>query len=158
MGEDYTKTTRKYVFGTWRYQKTWNPKVITRAEGARFFDADGKQYLDFSSQLVCSNLGHGNERVKAAIADQAKKLSYIAPGFTTEAAARLGKKLAEVTPGDLCKSYFSLGGAEANEAAVKIARFYTGAPKLIARFRSYHGATSAAISLTGDPRRHYAPL
>ncbi len=158
MDEDYAKITRNYVFGTWRYQKTWSPKVITGAEGTRFFDVDGKQYLDFSSQLVCSNLGHGNEQVKAAMAEQAKKLCYIAPGFTTKPAALLGKKLAEVAPGDLCKSYFSLGGAEANEAAVKIARFYTGAPKLVARFRSYHGATSGAISLTGDPRRHYAPL
>ena len=158
MGEDYSKTTRKYVFGTWRYQKTWSPKVIVAAEGCRFTDADGKQYLDFSSQLVCSNLGHGNEKVKNAIAEQAKKLPYMAPGFTTEAAAKLGEKLAEVVPGDLCKSYFSLGGAEANEAAVKIARFYTGAPKLIARTRSYHGATSGAISLTGDPRRQYAPV
>lgn len=158
MGEDYRSTIRKHVFGTWRYQKTWNPKVIEKAEGCHFTDTEGKKYLDFSSQLVCSNLGHGNEKVKKAIAEQAEKLLYIAPGFASKPAALLGEKLAEVAPGDLCKSFLSLGGAEANEAAVKIARFYTGAPKLIARFRSYHGATSAAISLTGDPRRHYAPL
>ncbi|MGD2200450.1 MAG: aminotransferase class III-fold pyridoxal phosphate-dependent enzyme [Candidatus Bathyarchaeota archaeon] len=158
MSEDIVKITRKYLFGTWRYQKDWNPKVIVGAVGARFTDADGESYLDFSSQLVCSNLGHGNQVVKRAMAVQSEELSYIAPGFTTEPAALLAEKLAEVTPGDLCKSYFSVGGAEANEAAVKIARFYTGAPKLVARFRSYHGATSGAISLTGDPRRLYAPV
>jgi taurine--2-oxoglutarate transaminase len=158
MDEDYSKVTREYLFGTWKYQKTWNPKVIVKAEGSRFTDSTGKSYLDFSSQLVCSNLGHSNEAVKKAIADQGAELSYIAPGFTTPAAAKLARKLAELAPGDICKSYFSLGGAEANEAAMKIARFYTKAPKLIARFRSYHGATSGAISLTGDPRRLYAPV
>jgi len=158
MGEDYAKVTRKYVFGTWKYQSSWNPKVIVKAEGSRFTDSTGKSYLDFSSQLVCSNLGHSNEAVKKAVADQAAEVAYVAPGFTTPVAAKLGQKLAEVAPGDLCKSYFSVGGAEANEAAVKIARFYTKAPKLIARFRSYHGATSGAISLTGDPRRLYAPV
>ncbi len=158
MVEDYAEITREHIFGTWRYQRAWRPKVIVGAEGCHIKDVDGKSYLDFSSQLVCSNLGHSNERVKAAIADQVEKLAYVNPGFTTIPAALLAKKLSEVAPGDLCKTFFSLGGAEANEAAVKIARFYTGAPKLVARFRSYHGATSAAISLTGDPRRHYAPL
>ena len=158
MGEDYSKITREYLFGIWKYQKTWNPKVIVKAEGTRFTDSTGKSYLDFSSQLVFSNLGHSNVAVKRAVADQGAELSYIAPGFTTPAAAKLARKLAEVAPGDICKSYFSIGGAEANEAAMKIARFYTKAPKLIARFRSYHGATSGAISLTGDPRRLYAPV
>ncbi len=158
MGEDYAETTRRYLFGTWRYQKTWNPKVIVGAEGSYFEDIEGKRYLDFSSQLVCSNLGHDNQMVREALSGQGEKLLYISPGFTTKPAAKLAEKLAEVAPGDLCKSYFSLGGAEANEAAVKVARFYTGAPKLVARFRSYHGATSGAISLTGDPRRLYAPV
>ncbi len=158
MIEDFSKVTRKYLFGTWKYQNTWNPKVIVKAKGSRFIDITGKEYLDFSSQLVCSNLGHSNQVVKQAIVNQGSELSYIAPGFTTPAAAKLAQKLAEIAPGDLCKSYFSLGGAEANEAAMKIARFYTKAPKLIARFRSYHGATSGAISLTGDPRRLYAPV
>ena len=158
MGEDYAEITRRYLFGTWRYQKTWNPKVIVGAEGSYFEDIEGKRYLDFSSQLVCSNLGHDNQKVREALSGQGEKLLYISPGFTTKPAAKLAEKLAEVAPGDLCKSYFSQGGAEANEAAVKIARFYTGAPKLVARFRSYHGATSGAISLTGDPRRLYAPV
>jgi taurine--2-oxoglutarate transaminase len=158
MSEDYSTLTRKYLFGTWRYQKTWNPKVIAKGNGSYIIDNKGKKYLDFSSQLVCSNLGHNNQNVREALKDQGEKLFYVAPGFTTEPAAKLAKKIAEVTPGDLCKSYFSLGGAEANEAAVKIARLYTGALKLIARFRSYHGATSGAIGLTGDPRRLYAPV
>jgi len=153
---DYLETVRSYVFGTWRYQRTWRPKLIVEGEGAHFTDADGKRYLDLSSQLICSNLGHGNERLRKAMAEQAERLCYISPGFATEPAARLAEKLAEITPGDLCKTFFSLGGAEANEAAIKIARFYTGAPKLVARHRSYHGATSGAITLTGDPRRHYA--
>lgn len=151
------KTTKKYLFGTWRYLNTWNPKVIVDADGCYFTDMDGKQYLDFSAQLVCCNLGHKNKRVQEALREQGEKLFYVAPGFATEPATKLAELLAEVAPGDLCKSYFSLGGAEANEAAMKIARFYTGAPKLIARFRSYHGATSGAITLTGDPRRLYVP-
>ena len=157
MNETYLEDVRRWVFGTWRYQRTWRPKLIVQAEGPYFTDIDGKRYLDFSSQLVCSNLGLGNERVTKAMAEQAEKLCYVNPGFTTEPTIRLAEKLAEITPGDLCKTYFSLGGAEANEAAIKIARFYTGAPKLVARHRSYHGATSGAITLTGDPRRHYVP-
>jgi taurine--2-oxoglutarate transaminase len=144
------------LFGTWRSQKNWTPKLIVEADGAYFTDIEGRRYLDFSSQLICANLGLGNDRVRKAIAEQSEKLSYVYPGFATEPAIQLAEKLAEVTPGDLTKTFFSLGGAEANEAAIKIAWFYTGAPKRIARFRSYHGATSGAITLTGDPRRHYA--
>jgi len=158
MGEDYVRDTREHVLGTWRYQNRWEPKVIVEGDGVYFKDVEGKRYLDFSSQLVCSNLGHGGERVREALDSQAGELFYIAPSFTSKPVARLGKKIAEITPGNLCKSYFSLGGAEANEAAIKISRFYTGAAKIIARFRSYHGATSGAISLTGDPRRLYAPV
>jgi taurine--2-oxoglutarate transaminase len=157
MSEDLVDTTRQYLFGTWRYQKTWNPKVITEAEGSYFSDATGKKYLDFSAQLVCCNLGHRNQKIKEALREQGKSLFYVAPGFTTRPAAKLAEKLAEIAPGDLIKSYFSLGGAEANEAAMKISRFYTGAAKLVARYRSYHGATSGAITLTGDPRRLYVP-
>lgn len=157
MTKTYLEDVHRYVFGTWRYQRGWEPKLIIEGDGAYFTDADGKRYLDFSSQLVCSNLGLRNERVNKAMAEQAGKLCYINPGFITEPTIRLAEKLAEITPGDLCKTFFSIGGAEANEAAIKIARFYTGAPKLVARHRSYHGATSGAITLTGDPRRHYAP-
>ena len=157
MNDGYLETVHKHLFGTWRYQSTWRPKLIAEADGVYFTDADGKRYLDFSSMLVCSNIGHANERVRRAMAEQAEKLCYVHPGLVTEPTVRLAEKLAEVTPGDLTKVFFSTGGAEANEAAIKIARFYTGAPKLVARNRSYHGATSGAIALTGDPRRHYVP-
>lgn len=153
---DYAAVEREYVFGTWRYQYTWNPLLIEEADGCYFRDVEGKRYLDFSSQLMCSNLGHKSLKVIEALSEQANQLCYVAPSFATKPAAELGRKLAEITPGDLQKSFFSLGGAEANEAAIKIARFYTGKTKLISRYRSYHGATSGAIALTGDPRTQYA--
>jgi taurine--2-oxoglutarate transaminase len=147
---------KKYVYGTWRYEHAWNPMVVDSAEGVHFTDLDGKRVLDFSSQLMCSNLGHSADEVKQAMAEQAKKLCYAAPGFATVPAALLGKKLAEITPGSLDKSFLTIGGAEANEAAIKIARLYTRKTKLISRYRSYHGASSGAIALTGDPRTQYA--
>jgi len=153
---DYVAVEREYVFGTWRYEYAWNPLLVEEAEGSYFRDIDGNRYLDFSSQLMCSNLGHRSRRVIDALSEQAGRLCYAAPSFATKPAAMLGEKLAEITPGDLHKSFFSLGGAEANEAAIKMARFYTGRTKLISRYRSYHGATSGAIALTGDPRTQYA--
>ncbi|UCH03140.1 MAG: aspartate aminotransferase family protein [Candidatus Bathyarchaeota archaeon] len=153
---DYVALEKKYVFGTWRQQRSWNPLLIEEAAGCYFTDINGKKYLDFSSQLMCSNLGHKSPKVINTLSKQANKLCYIAPSFATIPAAKLGEKLAAITPGDLQKTFFSLGGAEANEAAIKIARMYTGKTKLISRYRSYHGATSGAISLTGDPRTHYA--
>ena len=153
---DYVALEKKYVFGTWRYEYTWKPLLIEEGEGCYFKDFKGKRYLDFSSQLMCSNLGHRSPKVLEALSEQANKLCYAAPSFATKPAAKLGEKLADITPGDLQKSFFSLGGAEANEAAIKIARLYTGKTKLISRYRSYHGATSGAIALTGDPRTHYA--
>ncbi len=154
--DHYREMEKKYVYGTWTYENAWNPKVIDTADGCYMTDLDGKRILDFSSQLMCSNLGHSNEAVKKAICDQAKKLAFAAPGFATVPAALLGKKLAEIAPGDLCKSYLCNGGAEANEAAIKIARMYTHRIKLVSRYQSYHGASSGAIALTGDPRTQYA--
>ena len=153
---DYVALEKKYVFGTWRYEYMWKPLLIEEGEGCYFKDFKGKRYLDFSSQLMCSNLGHRSPKVLEALSEQANKLCYAAPSFATKPAAKLGEKLADITPGDLLKSFFSLGGAEANEAAIKISRLYTGKTKLISRYRSYHGATSGAIALTGDPRTHYA--
>ena len=153
---DIVAVEREYVFGTWRYEYTWNPILVEDAEGCYFRDIDGRRFLDLSSQLMCSNLGHKSRKVLNALSEQADKLCYAAPSFATKPAAMLGEKLAEITPGDLHKSFFSLGGAEANEAAIKMARFYTGRTKLISRYRSYHGATSGAIALTGDPRTQYA--
>lgn len=147
------RTDREYVFGTWSYQKEVSPIEVVDADGSRFTTADGDEYIDFSSQLMCSNLGHSAEKVADAIDEQVRKTAYVAPSYTTEARAELGKKLAEVTPGGLSKTFFSTSGTEAVEAAIKIARSYTDKRKIISRYRSYHGATYGSISVTGDPRR-----
>ena len=144
---------REHVFGTWSYQSEVSPTEIVRTDGVRFTDAEDNEFIDFSGQLMCSNLGHSAEKVEEAIAEQASKAEYVSPSFTTEPRAKLGKKLAEVTPGNLTKTFFSTSGTEAVEAAIKIARFYTGKEKILSRYRSYHGATYGSISVTGDPRR-----
>ena len=147
---DYNK---EYTFFSWSAQGKLNPIPVTGAEGVYFWDANGKRYLDMVSQLANSNLGHQHPKVVRAIQEQAAKLTYISPFHATEPRARLGKKLAEITPGDLKKTFFTLGGSDANENAIKIARQYTGRHKILARYRSYHGATHGAVSLTGDYRR-----
>ncbi len=147
------KLTTKYTFGTWRYQKGWNPLHIVDAEGCYFFDIDGNRYLDFSSQLMCSNLGHKNKAVIDAICEQARKLPYVAPGFTTDVRAKLSELLTTVFPRGLEKYFYATSGTEANEAAIKIARLYTGRYKIISRYRSYHGSTGGSIAATGDLRR-----
>ncbi|WP_338727300.1 aminotransferase class III-fold pyridoxal phosphate-dependent enzyme [Haladaptatus sp. DJG-WS-42] len=144
---------KKHVFGTWSYQKEVRPTQVVGASGNRIETADGKSYLDLSGQLMCSNLGHSADAVAEAMAEQAKTAAYVAPGYTTEARAKLGEKLAEVTPGNLSKTFFSTSGTEAIEAAIKIARFVTGKQKIVSRYRSYHGSTYGSISVTGDPRR-----
>ncbi|MBK8616176.1 MAG: aminotransferase class III-fold pyridoxal phosphate-dependent enzyme [Anaerolineales bacterium] len=144
---------KEYTFFSWSNQGQVNPIPVTKAEGVYFWDADGKRYLDFASQLVNENIGHQHPKVVKAIQDQAAVLAFVSPGMATEPRGLLGKKLAEITPGDLKKTFFSLGGAEANENAIKIARQYTGRHKILARYRSYHGATHGAIALTGDYRR-----
>jgi taurine--2-oxoglutarate transaminase len=126
---------------------------MARAKGVYFWDAEGKRYLDFNSQLMCVNIGHGDERVIAAIKAQADKLPYAGPSMATEVRAELGARLARVTPGNLDVFFYTLGGAEANENALKLARFFTGRHKVITRYRAYHGATHGAMMLTGDPRR-----
>lgn len=144
---------KEYTFFSWSHQGQVNPIPITKAEGVYFWDADGKRYLDFASQLVNTNVGHQHPKVVKAIQDQAAKLTFASPSMATAPRGLLGKKLAEITPGDLKKTFFTLGGAEANENAIKIARFYTGRHKILARYRSYHGATHGAMALTGDYRR-----
>jgi taurine--2-oxoglutarate transaminase len=151
--EEIATITRQTNYGTWRYQKDWKPLPIVDAEGCWFTDGAGKRYLDLSAQLMCVNLGHKNPRVVEAIAEQARKLSYIAPSYTTESRARLSAKLLEVLPEGLNKFFLVSGGAEANEAAFKIARMVTGKNKIISRYRSFHGATSGALAATGDSRR-----
>lgn len=147
------QTDQKYVFGTWSYQSEVEPTQVVETDGTRFTDSEGNDLIDFSGQLMCSNLGHSAENVENAIAQQVSETEYVSPSYATEARAKLGKKLAEVTPGDLTKTFFSTSGTEAIEAAIKIARFYTGKKKILSRYRSYHGATYGSISVTGDPRR-----
>ena len=145
--------TKKYTYGTWRRQKSWNPMHITDAEGCYFSDSDGKKYLDFSAQLMCVTLGHKNKAVIQAIEEQARKLAFIGPGYATDVRAELSELLLEVLPRGLDKFFFTTSGTEANEAAFKIARMVTGKTKIISRYRSYHGSTMGSIAATGDPRR-----
>jgi taurine--2-oxoglutarate transaminase len=147
------ESTKKLNYGTWRFQKSWNPLHIVDAEGCYFIDAAGKRYLDFSSQLMCVNLGHKNPAVIRAIEEQARSLPYIAPSYASDARAKLSNLLLEVLPEGIEKFFFTTSGTDANEAAFKIARMYTGKTKIIARYRSYHGSTTASIAATGDPRR-----
>ena len=147
------ESTKRLNYGTWRFQKSWNPLHVVDAEGCYFIDAAGKRYLDFSSQLMCVNLGHKNPAVIKSIEEQARALPYIAPSYASDARAKLSNLLLEVLPKGLEKFFFTTSGTDANEAAFKIARMYTGKTKIIARYRSYHGSTTASIAATGDPRR-----
>jgi taurine--2-oxoglutarate transaminase len=153
LGQQIVEDAKRYVLYSWSVQDAINPIPVAGAEGRHFWDYDGKRYLDFASQLVNVSIGHQHPKVVAAIKEQAEQLATIGPPMATESRSRLGKLLAEVTPGDLSMSFFTNGGAEANENAIKLARWYTGRHKVIARYRSYHGATGGAITLTGDPRR-----
>jgi taurine---2-oxoglutarate transaminase len=145
--------TKQHNYGTWRKQRGWNPTHVVSADGCYFTDGNGKRFLDFSSQLMCMNLGHNNPAVVKAIQDQAATLPYAAPFYATTARAELSKLLLEVLPEGLTKFFFATSGTEANEAAFKIARMFTGKTKIIARYRSYHGSTSGSVAATGDPRR-----
>ena len=151
--QEIVQMNREYTFFSWSVQGQVNPIPVEKAEGIYFWDTDGKRYIDFSSQLMNTNIGHQHPKVVKAIQDQAAKLCFVHPGNATEPRGLLGKKLAEITPGNLKKTFFTLGGAEANENAIKIARFYTGRHKILARYRSYHGASHGSIALTGDYRR-----
>ena len=143
----------EHTFWTWSAQGKVAPIPVTRAEGVYFWDAAGKRYLDFNSMTMCVNIGHGHPRVIEAIVEQARALPYAAPGMATRPRAELGKLLDEITPPGMSKFMFTLGGADANENAVKLARGYTGKHKILTRYRSYHGASAGAMALTGDPRR-----
>lgn len=142
-----------HTFWSWSAQSEVNPIPVRSAKGVHFWDHDGKKYLDFNSMTMCVNIGHTDDRVIRAITDQANKLAYAGPPMATLPRASLGKLLTEITPGDIDHFLFTLGGADANENAVKLARAYTGRHKILSRYRSYHGATAGAMSLTGDPRR-----
>src|SRR5467141_2408219 len=152
-GEEIVELCRRQTLFEWSAQAAVVPIPVARAKGIYFWTPEGKRFIDFNSQLMCVNIGHGDERVIRAIQQQAASLAYANPFMATEVRARLGAKLAEITPGDIDTFFFTNGGAEANENAIKVARTVTGRHKIIARYRSYHGATAGAMALTGDPRR-----
>jgi taurine--2-oxoglutarate transaminase len=152
-GDEIVALSKKHTIFEWSTQSAVDPIAVDRAKGVYFWTPVGKRYLDFNSQLMCVNIGHGDPRVVKAIQDQAARLPYANPFMATDVRARLGAKLAAVTPGDIDCFFFTNGGAEANENAIKVARWFTGRHKILARYRSYHGATAGTITLTGDPRR-----
>jgi len=151
--DNIIKNNLDYTLFSWAKQGGLNPINASHAKGSYVYDRDGKKYLDFSSQLMNVNIGHGNQRITDAVVKQMKELSYVYPGMATDVRGELGKKLAEITPGNLTKSFFTLGGADAIENAIKLARIYTGRSKIITHYRSYHGATYGAIAAGGDPRK-----
>src|SRR5438046_646336 len=152
-GDEIIALSRRHTLYEWAAQSKVDPIPVARAKGIYFWTPEGKRFIDFNSQLMCVNIGHGNERVIRAIQEQAAVLAYANPFMATEPRARLAAKLAAIAPGDIDVFFFTNGGAEANENAIKLARFYTGRHKILARYRSYHGATAGSMSLTGDPRR-----
>lgn len=147
------KNNLDFTLFSWVQQGGLNPINASHAKGVYIYDRTGKKYLDFSSQLMNVNIGHGDQRITAAVTNQMEEVSYVFPGMATDVRGRLGKKIAEITPGNLTKTFFTLGGAEAIENAIKLARIYTGRHKIITHYRSYHGGTYGAITAGGDPRR-----
>src|ERR1700745_2788433 len=152
-GQEIVDLTKKHTLFEWSAQSKVDPIPVARAKGIYFWTPEGKRFIDFNSQLMSVNIGHGDARVVEAIQQQAATLAYANPFMATEVRALLGAKLAKITPGDIDTFFFTNAGAEANENAIKIARFFTGRQKILARYRSYHGATAGSITLTGDPRR-----
>src|SRR5690349_13857644 len=156
-----TQMTRQEMVGRskqhslyeWSAQAHVDPIPVARSKGIYFWTTEGKRFIDFNSQLMCVNIGHGDPRVIKAIQEQAATLAYANPFMATEVRARLGRKLAEICPGDIEVFFFTNGGAEANENAIKIARLFTGRHKVMSFYRSYHGGTAGSVMLTGDPRR-----
>jgi taurine---2-oxoglutarate transaminase len=152
-GEEIVRLSREHSLYEWSAQNAVDPIPVERAEGVYFYSPDGTRYLDFNSQLMSVNIGHGDQRVVRAIQEQAERLAYANPFMAHEPRARLGAKLATLAPGDIDVFFFTNGGAEANENAIKLARQATGKQKILARYRSYHGGTGQVITATGDPRR-----
>ncbi|MGN0154343.1 MAG: aminotransferase class III-fold pyridoxal phosphate-dependent enzyme [Lachnospiraceae bacterium] len=151
--EEIKKLDKEHVLHSWSVQGNLDATVVTKAEGIYFYDADGKKYYDMSSQLVNLNIGYGNQKVADAIAEQAHKLPFIGPGYAVDVKSELARRIIELAPDNMQKVFFTLGGADANENALKIARLYTGRNKVMSRYRSYHGSTMGAGNLTGEPRR-----
>jgi len=154
LANEIISNSLEYTLFSWSKQGGLNPIAVEHANGVYLYDYDGKRYIDFSSGLMNVNIGHGNQRVTDAVVKQMQKAAYVTPGCATEVRGLLGKRLAEICPGDLNKAFFTICGATSNENAMKLARIYTGRHKILARYQSYHGATYGAISAGGDPRRH----
>src|ERR687887_2753160 len=152
-GEEIVELCRRHTLFEWSAQTAVDPIPVARSKGVYFWTPEGKRFIDFNSQLMCVNIGHGDERVIRAVQQQVETLAYANPFMATEPRARLGAKLADIAPGDIDVFFFTNGGAEANENAIKLARLATGRHKIVARYRSYHGATAGSLTLTGDPRR-----
>lgn len=151
--DEIVQLDRSHVFHSWSAQAQINPLPVAGAEGSYFWDYEGNRYLDFSSQLVNVNIGHQHPKLIAAIQEQAGRLATIAPSFANDARSEAARLITELAPGDLNEVFFTNGGAEANENAIRMARLHTGRHKILAAYRSYHGSTAGAITLTGDPRR-----
>lgn len=151
--ERIVELSKRHTLFDWMAQSAADPLPVASAKGVWFTTVDGRRFIDFSSQLMSVNVGHGDERIVEAITRQLREVAYVNPANTTEARALLGRKLAEILPGDIEKVFFTLGGAEANENAIRIARAVTGRTKVLARYRSYHGATGTMMAVTGEPRR-----
>jgi len=152
--DEILSLSKEHVFWTWSAQAKVAPLPVKTAKGVYFLDISGKRYLDFNSMTMCVNIGHGDERVIEAMVAQARELAYAASGMATKVRAIASQLVAEVSPGGkLSKVLFTLGGADANENAIKLARGYSGRFKVLTRYRSYHGASAGAMALTGDLRR-----
>ncbi|MEO6188623.1 MAG: aminotransferase class III-fold pyridoxal phosphate-dependent enzyme [Ginsengibacter sp.] len=152
--EDIVRESERHTLFSWSKQKGLNPIAVKDGAGVYLYDYDGKRYIDFSSGLMNVNIGHGDQRVTRAVANQMQEISYVTPSCVTKARGELGKKLSEICPGDLNKAFFTLSGADSIENAIKLARLYTGKHKILTRYQSYHGSTSAVMSASGDPRKH----
>jgi len=152
-GSEMIELCRRHTLFEWSAQAAVDPIPVARSKGIYFWTPEGKRFIDFNSQLMCVNVGHSDERIVRAIQEQAATLAYANPFMATEVRGRLAAKLAEITPGDIDVFFFTNGGAESDENAIRIARLFTGRQKIGARYRSYHGGTAGALTLTGDPRR-----
>ncbi|MBP5446367.1 MAG: aminotransferase class III-fold pyridoxal phosphate-dependent enzyme [Acholeplasmatales bacterium] len=152
-GEEIKQLQKKYVLQSWSKQKNINPIPIEKAEGIYMYDYDGKRYTDMSAQLVNLNVGFGNKKINEAIIKQLDQYAYLGPSYAVEARAKLAKMIIDRLPDNMGKVFFTNGGADANENAIKMARMFTGRPKVFSRYRSYHGSTFGAGSITGEPRR-----
>jgi taurine--2-oxoglutarate transaminase len=147
------QNNQDYTLFSWSKQKGTNPIAVKYGQGVYLYDYDGKRYIDFSSGLMNVNIGHGDQRVTHAVMEQMQQVSYVTPGCVTKVRGELGKRLAEICPGDLNKAFFTLCGASSIENAIKLARLYTGRHKIVSRYQSYHGSSNVAMTASGDPRK-----